>query len=358
VVRPVSRVLTVVGSGTPGGITGAERMAWRTSAALAERGHPVGVLAEGAMPDGVGGRIRVFRSAGELSSARWVPDVVHAYDFAAPGYARLARDLADRYGAWLVATPASAPATWPEPALGRELAARTELLFVLSDAEAAVLRPAGVDPARLRTVPQAADLVGTPDGAVFRSRYGLAGPIVLFLGRRIPSKGHGLLLRATPLIWKRCPDALVVFAGPAADLDAVPLRKLLPDPRIADLGNLPDVAKHDALAACDLVCLPSAADVFPLVFAEAWSCGKPVVSGRFEGAESVVRHGVDGLVADLDAESVAGAVTRLLLDAELRTALGTAGADRARRTLGWDEVATAVERGYAELAEEQGGGMK
>ena len=46
------------------------------------------------------------------------------------------------------------------------------------------------------------------------------------------------------------------------------------------------VAGAVALAACTVFCLPSTADIFPLVFLEAWACARPVVSGAFPGASA------------------------------------------------------------------------
>ncbi|WP_238011725.1 glycosyltransferase family 4 protein [Dactylosporangium sp. AC04546] len=331
------RILTVF-AGLPGGQTsGAQRMAWRTTAALARRGHIVAVRTDAAPPSEV--------DTAFAEPAGFVPDVVHAYDLALPGAVVLARDLARRCGAVFVLTPASAPSVWPDVDLGARLCAAAEALFLLTPAEAAALRAFGADPARLRTLPSAPDLAGRPDPDGFRARHGIAGPLVLFLGRRVATKGYRVLLDAAPRVWADHPGTTFAFAGPYAEPGAAAAFAAA-DPRIRDLGVLDEQAKHDALAACDVFCLPTSADVFPLVFAEAWSLARPVVTGRFPGVRDVVGDGVDGLVVAARAADVAAAVGRLLADPALRAALGARGRARVAATMGWDRVAAAVEAGY------------
>jgi glycosyltransferase involved in cell wall biosynthesis len=341
----MTSVLTVFG-GYPGSpVTGAARMAWRTTAALAERGHEVAVLTDTLRPDDLAGaRWPVFRSAVsfQASGARH-PDVVHVYDVASAGHARLGYELAMKLGAELLLTPASALVTWPDRDLGRRLCAAASAVFTLSGVEARQIESLGVPGGRVSRIPQAPDLTGVGDGGAFRARHAMAGRVVLFLGRRVQSKGYGLLLEAAPRVWESRPGTVFAFGGADGDAEAAHAFAGHRDARILDLGRLTDSAKHDALAACDLLCLPSAADVFPLVFPEAWSCGKPVISGPFDGADEVVRDGVDGLVCELTAADVAATVLRLVVDAPLRQRLGAAGRERVNNGMTWSHVAGAVE---------------
>jgi glycosyltransferase involved in cell wall biosynthesis len=118
------------------------------------------------------------------------------------------------------------------------------------------------------------------------------------------------------------------------------------DDRIIDLGFVNDDRKLALIDRADLVCLPSDADVFPLVFAEAWARGKPVVTGRFHGADGVVRHGVDGLIVDTDPEPLAHALLRLLRNRPELRRLGDNGRRRFERHLSWHAVADLVASGY------------
>ncbi|GAA1314956.1 glycosyltransferase family 4 protein [Pseudonocardia xinjiangensis] len=341
----MSEVLITFG-GYPSAPAGAERMAWRTGESLARRGHSVTALTDSQPPADLDGEaVRSLRSDRDLARD-WQPDVVHAYDLAKPEYVAMALDVARRGGAPLALTPATAPELWPDAELGRIACRQARVIYVLTSAEARVLSGLGAAPDRIRPIPHAPDLHGCPDPAGLRRRLGLRGPTVVFAGRRIPSKGYAELLRAAPLVWRTLPDTHLVFLGPNTDPAAAETFRAHADPRIVDLGAVDEQTKHDAIAAADVLCLPSSADVFPLVFLEAWACGKPVVSGDFVGADSVVEHGVDGLIVAPRPAEIAEALVRLLSDDEVRSAMGRAGQARVRQNFTWDRVAESVEAGY------------
>jgi glycosyltransferase involved in cell wall biosynthesis len=341
----MSEVLITFG-GYPSMAAGAERMAWRTGESLARRGHSVTALTDSCPPaDLDGGAVRSVRSDRDLARD-WRPEVIHAYDLAKPEYVATALDLARRGGARFALTPATAPELWPDAVLGRAACRQAQVIYVLTSAEAGVLSGFGAAPDRMRQIPHAPDLRGCPDPTGFRRRLGLRGPTVVFAGRRIPSKGYAELLRAAPLIWRELPDTRLLFLGPNSDPHVAETFRANADLRILDLGAVDEQTKHDAIAAADVLCLPSSADVFPLVFLEAWMCGKPVVTGNFVGADSVVQHGVDGLIVEPRPREIADALIRLLSDDEMRSAMGRAGQARVRENFTWDRVAASVEAGY------------
>lgn len=352
-----------------GPLGGASHMAWQTADALARRGHDVavaGTLLPGAdlsprAATSCESRRKVRkaqrlgsdlpRSLAEAASRTgWVPDVVHVTDLVDPTAGRQALGWARAAEAVFAVTPATDPALWADAAAGREVARQADVVFALTPTEGRALEAAGVVPVRLAQLGQGPQLVGVPDPGGFRRRVGAHGPLVLFLGRKLPTKGYQHLIDATPAILDWHPDATIVVAGPdptGAARRAVGAAGVL---GLVDLGALDEVDKHSALAAADVLCLPSVADSFPLVFVEAWWCGTPVVSGPFPGASEVVREGVDGVVTTADARGVAVAVTGLLGDPARRTAMARAGRQRAEVELTWDAVAVDAERGYRQAA--------
>jgi glycosyltransferase involved in cell wall biosynthesis len=332
--------------------TGAERMALRAAERLADRGWSVAALtssARAATRDTLAAAgVVTVGSEAELAreAPGWTPDVVHGFDLARPDLLAVGVRLAERFRARYALTPCSAPEVWPDPARARGICAAADVLFAVSRQEVQVLRQLGVPQQRIHRIPHASDLAGSPRPAEFRRRHQLDGPVVLYVGRRAAFKGYLTLLRSTSLVWRSLPRARFVFIGPDSDADAPAHFAAHADPRIHDLGVADEPAKHDALAACDVLCLPTTADVFPLVFIEAWLCGKPVVTGDFRGATRVVRHGVDGLVVRATPRAVATALVDLLADPRRRTAFGEAGRQRAAQQFGWDRVADAYEAGY------------
>jgi glycosyltransferase involved in cell wall biosynthesis len=230
-----------------------------------------------------------------------------------------------------------------------------DVVFALTPAEAASMTSAGAAPDRIRFIPQACELTGTPDPAGFRRASGLTGQIVLFAGRRTAFKGYLELLSSMPLVWDRLPEVTFVFIGPNSDASAAEEFRAHADRRLVDLGVVDDQTKHDALAACDVLCLPTSYDVFPLVFAEAWTLGKPVISGDFPGSEVVVRDGVDGLIVKPRPAELADALVRLLSDHGFRQSLGRAGLRRAESEFGWDKMADAFQDGYGWALDQKAG---
>jgi glycosyltransferase involved in cell wall biosynthesis len=329
-------VMTVGGYGA-GGTSGSLRMAWRTAEQLALRGYPTAVVSDADPPAHV---------EPVPSWPGWRPDVVHAFDLAKPEHVRIGMELADRHGAAFVVTPSSAVGVWPDRALATACLTRADHVFALTPAEAATLEATGTPASRISLLPTPPDLSRTAAATGLRARYGITGPLVLFLGRRVAAKGYPALLDAAPLVWRERPDVTFAVAGPAAD--GVPM-PVVDDRRLLDFGTVDEDLKSRLLVACDVLCLPSRAEVFPLVIVEAWACGRPVVSGDFPGVEDVVRDGVDGLVVPVTADAVARALVRLLADEAARTAMGAAGRDRVRREMSWERVADLVEAGYREV---------
>lgn len=361
------RVLIACGGYAPA-TAGAERMAWHTADALRQAGLAVTLLVDAVAADHRTA-VPVLAAPAQPGADRpdepalpWRPDLVHAFDLARPDMVRYALDLARRWRVPFALTPATVRSLWPDPGLGERACAAADVLFALTPREAATFPVPPTRRDRIRIVPQAPSTAGRPNPAAIRARLPQDGPIVLFLGRRGRLKGYPTLLDAAPLVWRAVPRATFVVAGPAWDDDiggpprqAGPADPRFADPRLVDLGLADEQTKLDALAACAVLCLPSRADVFPLVFVEAWTLGRPVVSGDFPGVTHVIRDGVDGLVTAVTPEALAGTLTTLLTDETLRHRLGAAGRERAARELTWAAVAEVVRSGYRDAVRVGGG---
>ncbi|WP_344072242.1 glycosyltransferase family 4 protein [Streptomyces crystallinus] len=331
---------------------GAELMARSLAVAMRRRGLDVGLYGSEGDPEdarlmkaeGIGVDPLPVRDGEERAA-----DLVHAVDAFQPENIRAGLRLARSWGVPFAVTTASAPEVWPDRAAVVEGCRRADAVFVLTDAEREMLLAEGVADSVLHRIGQGAHLPGTADPEGFRAAHGITGPVVLFLGRKMRSKGYRVLLDATRHVWARHPEAHFVFLGPRWDADCAERFAAHADPRITELDRVDEDTKHSALAACDLLCLPSTADVFPLVFVEAWMCGKPVIGSAFMGSAEVIADGRDGLIVAPAARPVADAVSRLLADPAERARMGREGRQRARRELTWDAVAAQVHRVYTEL---------
>ena len=338
--------ITIISQGYAPGLAGADLMAWGTARELAARGHRVAMLgtvagrphdAPPGVPDAAGVTILDWRDVrDQVSPLPWLPDVLHAFDLGRPEPHEFAAALAARLRIPFVVTPATAREAWPDQGAAAASLRAAALVLALTGAEASRLREHVRDDGLVWTVGQATDLPVVTDPAALRLRLGGTGPVVLFLGRRASFKGLAVLLAAAELLRPSVPSLQVVLAGPGGP----PVRAK----GVTDLGMVSEADKANALAGCDVLCLPSHAEVFPLAFIEAWSLGKPVVSGDFAGAREVVRDG--GLVVPADADSVAAGLASLLRDPARLAAAGEAGLQRVRCELTWQTLIPRIEQAY------------
>jgi len=215
------------------------------------------------------------------------------------------------------------------PILTRTLA-RSAAILVASPqliAESEVLRPFRH---KCHLVPYGLDTsawsqVDVATVAQLRRRYGPR--IVLAVGRLAHYKGLDYLIRAIREV-----DATLLIAGVGAlrqPLEHVIAQEGL-GARVHLLGSVPDVRPY--YEACDVFVLPSTTpnEAFGIVQLEAMAAGKPVVNTALaSGVTFACPPNVAALtVAPRDSAALAGAITRLLADPELRSRLGEAGRTR------------------------------
>jgi glycosyltransferase involved in cell wall biosynthesis len=183
--------------------------------------------------------------------------------------------------------------------------------------------------------------------------------VVVMAARMHPEKGYEHLLDALPNVHRLVPDLVVLIAGTGPFESRYralsSLRGLERGVRFLGFRrDLPDV-----MAAADLVVLPSLAEAFGLVLAEALYLGVPVVASRVGGIPEVVDHEVDGLlVPPGDRDALAGALVRVLEDGALRRRLAGAGRERVAGRFAFDRMVREYEQIYDELdrTDEKGAG--
>ena len=154
-------------------------------------------------------------------------------------------------------------------------------------------------------------------------------PVIGFVGRIEPRKAPLELVRAAPAL--RDAGARVVLVGDD-ELGADPAyaAQVTDAARAAGVeryGWVPDAA--GLMGALDVLVLPSVAEPFGTVLAEAMNAGIPVVATRVGGLAEVVDDGVTGrLVQTGDPDALATAALEALARG---SEWGAAGRERARR---------------------------
>ena len=280
----------------------------------------------------------IFARAFDESLDRAIPedcDLVHYIGAGREllGFAALA--VARSRGAAFTIWPAVHPQTWGDSPLDVDLYEQSDAVFCQSDHEMNHLESLGVSRSRLVRSWLAPVALPDGDGQAFRDAHALAGrPIVLFIGRRLRSKGFHALCEAMPKIVEQVPNVCLVAIGPEGDrpYPDVPTQAFL------DLGVAAESAKADALAACDVLCMPSSTESFGIVYVEAWSYGKAVVGGPAPAVRELITDGETGFCTEQDAGSIAPILCNILKDEPLRRRLGEAGRELQSRRYAWPAV--------------------
>jgi glycosyltransferase involved in cell wall biosynthesis len=179
-----------------------------------------------------------------------------------------------------------------------------------------------------------------PDG--FRARHDLRGPFALYVGRIDENKGCRQLFDFFRRYRKDTGSSLaLVLIG----------REVLPVPRepgVVHLGFLPDQEKWDALAAAELLFMPSRLESLSMVTLEAWWAERAVLANaKCEVLRGQCRRSNAGLYYS-SYDEFREALALLESRPELRAALGRNGRRYFTENYAWE----VVERKYLRLLEQ------
>jgi glycosyltransferase involved in cell wall biosynthesis len=175
--------------------------------------------------------------------------------------------------------------------------------------------------------------------ARFRRKFNVQRPFAIYVGRIDPNKGCAELFDHFARYAEAYPKGLDLILIGSTQLE-VPAH-----PRIRHLGFLPDQDKFDALAAADVLIMPSPFESLSMVVLEAWALGKPVlVNGRCDVLRGQCLRSRGGLCYE-SAEEFAEALYVLDGSGPAGAVLGRQGHDYFRRHYAWP----VVEQKYRDL---------
>jgi glycosyltransferase involved in cell wall biosynthesis len=136
------------------------------------------------------------------------------------------------------------------------------------------------------------------------------GFVILFLGRKTEYKGLDMCLEAFAALRQQRQDVYFLAVGPETEFS----RQLWPRYNglegITVRGMVSDEERLAALAACDVLVMPSVGEAFGIVYLEAWAYRKPVIGARIASVSSVISDGRDGFL--VDSRQVAPLTLRLI----------------------------------------------
>lgn len=177
-----------------------------------------------------------------------------------------------------------------------------------------------------------------------------SGRIVLLSACRLmPSKGIDLNLLAVKKLLPVRNNIVYLVIGAGEELDR--LKKLSVelgiDAHVRFLGEMPNQKVMEYMSVCDVFTMPSWQETFGLVYLEAMAHGKPVIGCEGQGIDTVIQASGAGLLAKpRDVDSLVGALSRLLDNANEAVEMGGRGRAVVRERYTWARHAADTRKLY------------
>lgn len=186
-------------------------------------------------------------------------------------------------------------------------------------------------------------------GERFRIKHNIKGPMILYLGRRAVDKGYPLIIEAFKQVRNKISEATLVCMGPSTSQIKIELVT-----GVIELDFVSEGEKHDALAACNCLCVPSEGESFGLVYVEAGRYRKPVIGRKLSvlrellGDEAAMLLGQpddSSNTVKLSADELAFGILKLLCNPGLCQQLGEECHRRSENFL-WPDIVKRFEKSY------------
>ncbi|MWJ33154.1 MULTISPECIES: glycosyltransferase [Saccharibacillus] len=224
----------------------------------------------------------------------------------------------------------------------RELEARTDRLITVSEAFRRYMAPHIEHADRIRIMPN-----GYDERRFKPVPHENEVPQLMTVCRLVPAKGLDVLLQACALLKERdCPYVLhVIGDGPSRE----ELERLAQDLGVYDNTIFYGYTLHpeEFMPFFDIFVLPSRAEAFGSVFAEAALCCLALVGTSVGGVPEQIEHGVNGLlVPPDDPAALADALEQVIGDPAYRYELARTACEKAKSHYSLDRAAIELKRMY------------
>jgi glycosyltransferase involved in cell wall biosynthesis len=283
------------------------------------------------------------------------PDIVHAHD---------------PHGVAMAATALSIASPVPRPPLvasrriefriarhsfSRWKYSQVDCFLAISRAVRERLVSDGIAAAKVDVVHEGVDverIVQLPPGNLHAALFLPAGaPIVGNVGALVAQKAHHTLIDAAALIVRQVPDMRLVILGEGELRTTLEeqIRHLHLERHVFLAGFRGDVL--ELMKDFDVFALSSIYEGMCTSLVDAMAARKAAVATAVGGVPEVLADGETGfLVHAHDAHAMAERIVQLLKDAGLRTRMGDAGLERARRLFTVERMVAATAAAYERVA--------
>ena len=280
-------------------------------------------------------------------------DVVHCLLADYLGF--IALDAAKKQGIPCVCTPYVHPGQSGESSVSIQSYPRFQAVGALTEGDRQKLISMCVPAEKLHILGVIPLLPATSNPDKSRQQHNLVDvPVILFVGRRSAYKGIKAVLSAAHQVWQTIPNAHFVLVDPDTSESLEWLENA--DSRIHRLGQLSEQEKGDAIAACDIFCMPSLFESLPTVYMEAGSYSKPVIGGKAQGVPELpelIEGNNAGFAVEQTPEEMGAAITKLLEDPILSQNLGDNGKALVTQNYSLSTVVSKSQSLYQKVIESQ-----
>lgn len=137
-------------------------------------------------------------------------------------------------------------------------------------------------------------------------------------GRFTPVKGFDLAIETAKILRDNGVDFIWYFVGDGPEKDK--LSELAEEYKLTENIIFTGMQKnpYPYMAACDIYVQPSYEEAMPVTILEAHRLDKPVISTATVGGNKLIQDGRNGIICEIDAQSLAEAVEKLIKDKDTR----------------------------------------
>lgn len=171
--------------------------------------------------------------------------------------------------------------------------------------------------------------------------------VIFALQRLSKEKRVDVLLEAMKYIVQRAPNCYLIIGGTGPEKENLvkQVHRLNIFNNVLFAGFIPDADIGAYFNLCDIFMFNSTYETFGIVLAQAMAYGKPIVSVKNTAIPGVVKDGECGLLVESNQpQRMAEAAVQLLIDPQMRKAMGARGHERAKTLFDWDIVASKYEK--------------
>ena len=227
----------------------------------------------------------------------------------------------------------------------------SEVVLAVTSAERDFLISQGLPPMQVAVGGNSLNLTHFPPQATAAARERLGIPVdafvVLFLGRKTAYKGLEPTVQAFMALQASHPHAYLVAMGPETEASLKLWRTLGKSPNMLVRDRVEDDERLAALAAADVLLMPSTGEAFGIVYLEAWAYAKPVIGAPIQAVKELITDNVDGwLIEPEQVEAITARLAWLADHPEAARAAGEAGHEKLLRRYTTARIADVVEGAY------------